>query len=79
MSDVVNNKSWLIKSHLAEYVKSYAEYDGFGRLVKLHQTDNDAKNGDPTVVTEYAYVGSSTNVTYMREYEGTWQTAWELF
>lgn len=79
MSDVVNNKTWLLKTHQHEYVKSYSEYDIYGRLTKVHQTASSAEEGDPTVVTEYGYVGTSGNVVYMKEYEGTWQVVWELF
>jgi hypothetical protein len=79
VGDVINNRSSLLKSHQHEYVKSYTEFDAYGRLDKLHQTTSTAKNGDPTVVTQYAYVGTTSQVVYMKEYEGTWVSIWELF
>lgn len=77
--DIINNRTALLKSHQHEYVKSHAEYDAYGRLTTIHHTTSTAKDGDPTVVTQYAYVGTTGQVSYMKEYEGTWEIAWELF
>jgi hypothetical protein len=68
-----------LKSQAHELVKQHIEYDVNGRTEYIYTARNEARNGAPCSVVRYAYVGLSTQVTYMKEYNGNWDTSWELF
>ncbi len=77
--DIMNNKTAQLKSHLHQYVKTHVAYDLLDRVEYVYTAANEAAHGAPCVITRYAYVGNTTRVAYMREYEGTWDVAWEAF
>lgn len=79
MADVINNKTAIIKTALNEYTKSYQVLDGQLRLEYLYEAGTHAKHGDACMVTRYSYYGSSSNVEYVKEYESTWDIAFEKF
>jgi hypothetical protein len=74
------NKSALILAGKNEYKKQHYEYlsDGTQRLLKLYETQLDTADGKPCIVTQFAYVGSTTQLAGTIEYEGSWQSAWDI-
>jgi len=77
--DLVNSKTAIIKTALNEYTKSKQIFDGSGRLEYLYVAGIQAKNNDPCIVTRYTYIGATSNVDYVKEYEGKWLTSFETF
>lgn len=77
--DPVNSKTALIKTALSEYVKVHQEYDINGRVEYIYEAKQEAVNGDPCVVTRYAYNGTTSDIVFFKEYDGTWNSAWEVF
>lgn len=78
MSDPINNKSGQIKTHLAEYVKTFTEYDGSSRPVRIITARHDAGPGEVAVCAQYSYDAASSRVTFMLEYEVAWDVSWDL-
>lgn len=78
-SDSIGNKTAIIKTTLAEYTKSHQAFDGSGRLEYLYQAGVDTANGKPCYAVRYSYIGSTTNVNYIKEYQGVWDSSWETF
>lgn len=74
------NKSALILAGKNEYKKQHYEYlsDGTQRLLKLYETQLDTADGKPCIVTQFAYVGSTAQLAGTIEYEGSWQSAWDI-
>lgn len=68
----------LIKSQLQEGVKSFFVYDGSNRMTTSYTAAWDAENGDACIITEYQYIGTSNRVQAMKEYLGTWNSAWDF-
>jgi hypothetical protein len=78
-ADVIGNKSAIIKTALNEYTKSKQVFDVLGRLEYLYVAGLQAKNNDPCITTRYSYIADSSNVDYVKEYEGKWLTSFETF
>ena len=62
-----------------ELVKQHIEYDGNSRPEYIYTVRADADDGTPCSVVRYAYDGVTSRVLYMKEYDGVWDAAWELF
>lgn len=73
-----NRPSDFIPTQTQEAVKAHFEYDSLNRLSKSYSANFYAQNGEPCLVTEYQYVGSSTRVANMKEHEGVWNSAWDF-
>lgn len=69
----------LLVGAMNEAVKEYIVYDGSGRMLQHFVARVDAEDGEKCLMTQYAYVGSTTNVQYRKEMFGNWQEAWEQF
>lgn len=69
----------LIQGAQNDAVKEYIVYDGSGRMFQHYVAPADADDGAPCILTQYAYVTTSTNVQYRKEMISTWQKAWEQF
>lgn len=78
MNQVITNKSGQLKTHLSEYVKTYQEFDVNGRVTKTITARHDAVHGEVAVCTAYSYVGTTTRINFMLEYEVLWDSAWDL-
>lgn len=76
---MATDKTSLIKTSLNEYTKCHQEFDSQSRLEYLYTAGVQAQTGDPCMVTRYSYVGGTSYVSYMKEYEGTWNESWETF
>jgi len=68
-----------LKSQLHELVKQHIEYDAQSRPEYVYTVRADAADGAPCSVVRYAYEGISSRILYMKEYLGTWNSAWETF
>ena len=68
-----------LKSQLHELVKQHVEYDGLSRTEYVYTVQAGAPDGAPCSVVRYSYDGTSARVVYMKEYSGTWDSAWEVF
>jgi hypothetical protein len=68
-----------LKTQAHELIKQHCEYDGSGRMTYVYTVRNDAEDGTPCSVVQYAYDGLTTRVIFMKEYTGTWNGAWDLF
>lgn len=77
--DPIKNKAYQLKTMMNELTKSKQVLDVLGRLEFLYQAPIFAKDGDPCLVIQYSYYGSSSDVNFTAEYEGTWQTAYQTF
>lgn len=77
--DPIKSKTALIKTALNEYVKVHQEYDIEGRVEYIYEAKTEAVNGDPCVVTRYSYNGTTSDIVFFKEYDGAWNTAWEVF
>lgn len=77
--DVVNSKTKLLKSHLNEYVKTKVFYDVEGRPEFVYSASSDLEDGGPCTVTQYAYIGTTPRVDFMKESEAVWDATWETF
>ena len=74
----VVDKSGQLKTHLEEYTKTFIEYDGSGRPLRVITARHDAEVGEIAVATSYTYDGASSRVTFQLEYEVLWDAAWDL-
>ena len=61
-----------------ELVKQHIAYDGSDRMEYVYEARAAAGNGDKCLGTQYAYDGSSTRVTGVREFEATWDSSWDI-
>lgn len=68
-----------LKTQAAELLKQHIEFDGSNRVEYVYTVTADALDNTPCSVVRYAYDGVSSRVVFMREYEGNWDSAWELF
>ena len=68
----------LVKSHLAEAVKQYLVYDGFGRMIEVYTALTEAQNGEQCGKTTYEYNGGTTQVIKMKEELATWDSTWDI-
>lgn len=68
-----------LKTQLNELIKQYATYDVYNRTEYVYTARADAVDESPCSVVRYAYVGTTTRVSYMKEYIGVWDAAWESF
>ncbi len=78
MNQVIPNKDGQLKTHMAEYTKTFVAYDGSGRPLTATVARHDAANGEVAVQTLYIYDGTSTRVAYQLEYEVLWDVTWDL-
>jgi predicted lipase len=77
---MANEKSMttlLLTGH-KEMKKEHYVYDGSSRVTHIFQAKRDAANGSPCLVTKYAYIGATFNVSDSREYQGTWDATWDV-
>lgn len=68
-----------LKSQLHELVKQHIEYDASARPEYVYTVQASATNGTPCSVVRYSYVGVTPRIEFMKEYLGTWNSAWETF
>lgn len=68
-----------LKTQAAEYVKQHIAYDVSNRVEYVYTVRSDATNGTPCSVVRYSYDGTSARVVLMKEYNGTWDSTWDLF
>jgi len=74
-----SNDTGHLKTQAHELVKQYITYDGSSRAEYIYTVRADALNNTPCSVVRYAYIGTSSRVTYMKEYTGVWLTSFESF
>lgn len=67
-----------LKTGSREYIKSYIEYDGSNRMIKVTEARANAKNGEYALVTEYSYVGVTNYIQASKEYGSTWNSAYDF-
>jgi hypothetical protein len=67
-----------LKTNQNEYVKSYITYDASSRMEYIYEARAVARHGEPCLVTRYVYDGVSTRIVKMKEYEGTWDSSWDI-
>ena len=67
-----------VKSILTGHMKTHAIYDGNGRTTHFYEAPTFTQNGDPCLLTEFTYTGTSPNVDNTKESASTWSSAWDL-
>lgn len=72
------DKGLQIQTHLAEYTKTFTEYDGTGRPTRIITARHDTLPGEIAVCSQYAYDGASSRVQMHLEYEILWLGAWDI-
>lgn len=72
------DKGLQIQTHQAEYTKTFTEYDGTGRPIRIITARHDAAIGEVAVCSHYAYDGASSRVLFHLEYEIAWLGAWDI-
>jgi hypothetical protein len=65
----------MIRSKLAAGLVTYSTYDGNGRIIMIEEVPVYALHGDPSLVTELKYVGTTTSVLATKEYVGVWDAS----
>ncbi len=73
-----NRASDLVKSHIAEAIKQHFVYDGVDRMIEVYTALSGAEDGADCGKCTYAYDGSSTRITGMKEELSTWDEAWDF-
>lgn len=74
------NSIALLKTQLNEAVKEAITYDAQGRMEFHYICGADARDGDPCLVTQYAYINANSSlIVYRKETVGMWDTTWEVF
>lgn len=68
----------LITSGKHEMTKAHYVYDDDGRATHIYQAPAGMIDGGPCLVTKYSYYGTSVRVENSIEYEGAWDSAWDL-
>lgn len=68
-----------LQTQAHELIKQYITYDGSGRTQYVYTVHATAEDNCPCSVVRYSYDGATSRVVYMKEYTGTWDTAWEVF
>jgi len=71
-----NTAEELLTLHKNGLVKVYQEYDGSGRPFRVYSTHTNAVTGSPCVVTEYIYIGITTQIKGRKEGYTTWDATW---
>lgn len=71
-------KTELLKSHHAELIKTYLTYDAYDRVEYVYECVKDTADGGACVRTQYAYDGTSTRITKMKETYSTWSSAYDI-
>jgi len=79
MAEYIQNLEYLMKAHRSEYVKVHQVFDAFDRVEYVYTAHISIAHGEPCVCTRYSYIGATPKVQYYKEYEATWDSAWELF
>jgi hypothetical protein len=74
-----SNDTGHLKTQAHELVKQHIEYDLQSRVEYVYTVRQDAADQTPCSVVRYSYDGTSSRVVYMKEYTGTWDSAWETF
>jgi hypothetical protein len=68
----------VIKQLRNQTLKEFREYDGSARAFKIYQAVSKAKNGDPCMLTEIAYLGASKSIEKKRESVVLWDATWDI-
>ena len=76
---MAQNDTGHLITQMNELVKQHHEYDGSNRMEYVYTARADAPNGSPCSVVRYNYDGASSRVIFMKEYTGTWNSAWDVF
>jgi len=62
-----------------EFVKQHVEYDVNNRAEYVYTIKADGLNNAPCSVVRYSYIGLTGDISFMKEYSGIWNSAWETF
>lgn len=77
-SDQVKTATELLKTHAHSQVKQHIVLDAQGRPKFIFTTYIGAEEGDPCMVDEYVYLGStSTQIIGRQERIYTWKSIWD--
>lgn len=72
------NKAALLKTLKAELMKTKYFFDGSGRNTYIVQAPAAALNGAVALVTKFTYTGAEVVATSEVEYEGQWDSSWDV-
>lgn len=73
------SKTAVLTTQFNELQKTRYFYDGNGRQTFMVQAARDVAHGGPALVTKFGYADAdSTQIESTREYEGTWDQAWDI-
>jgi len=67
-----------IKSIMTGHMKTHAERDGSGRTTHFYEAPTFTQDGDPCLLTEFTYTGTSPNVDNSKESTSAWSSAWDI-
>lgn len=73
-----NGRSELFISHRGELVKQYIAYDASNRPEYTYTAYYLADHGDPCIVTQYSYDGTSSRIQKRKESAGTWDSSYDI-
>jgi len=73
-----DNKRGHIQTAQGEFMKWHYVYDITLRPEYIYEVHTDASNGDPCMVTQYSYVGSTTRIENAKESSSTWDSTWDI-
>jgi hypothetical protein len=76
---VAPNDTGHLKTQVNELVKQHIEYDVNNRSEYVYTAPANAQNGTPCSVVRYSFSGVTSRIVFMKEYTGTWNSAWDLF
>jgi hypothetical protein len=74
---VTENRA-LLQTEAGEFVKQYIAYDSSSRPEYVYVAAAGAADGAPCSITRYTYDGTSSRVLKMKEYEGTWDSSYDI-
>ena len=66
-----------LKSGFHELIKQYYVYDGLGRLAYLYEATVATGDGEPCLLTNYSYDGTTTRIQKIKEENSTWDSSWD--
>jgi hypothetical protein len=76
---MAENDNKNLKTLFHEPMKTYSVYDGIGRLTEYYQARANTEDGDPCLLTEYAYVDpTSSRIEKTCESNATWDSSWDI-
>ena len=61
-----------------EYVKQYITYDSSSRPEYVYTAAVGTIHGAPCSVTRYVYVGTTSRISKRKEYDGTWDSSYDI-